>query len=70
MPFWGISIQSADAQHVVLGDHHARDQPQDRVLEYQHQDGREAPSPVIRLTGDLSIRIETTTMTTTQEKIT
>lgn len=35
----------ADAQHVVLGDHHARDQPQDRVLEYQHQDGREGAQP-------------------------
>ncbi len=39
----------ADAQHVVLGDHHARDQSQNSILEHQHQYGCESTQSVIRL---------------------
>ena len=33
----------AQAQHVVPGDHHARHEPEYRILEYQHQHRRKGP---------------------------
>ena len=70
MPFWGISIQSPMRSMSFSEIITPATSPRMGSLNTSIRTAVKAPSPVIRLTGDLSIRIETTTMTTTQEKIT
>ena len=45
MPFWGISIQSPMRSMSFSEIITPATSPQDRVLEYQHQDGREGAQP-------------------------
>ncbi|MFR2004800.1 hypothetical protein [Alistipes putredinis] len=45
MPFWGISIQSPMRSMSFSEIITPATSPRDRVLEYQHQDGREGAQP-------------------------